>query len=597
MWRLFQLHNPVKQCLPRLRDTSVWVFAGCVMAMVAFGRAIADDAHGGVGRSLVYVIVFGAGAWLVGSLIFGWFDRMSDSRVQTGSGAPGRFWLERQPSITYTASLRRYGGWVFLAILVCWLPWIIVCWPGVLRDDTIAQFMQSAGYKAYYAQHPLFDTLIFGLFWHIGYALHDPMLGMGIYVAVQAIAFALNVALIVCYLRKLGAARSLLLVVTLFFACCPAIVGAVPTISKDSLHAVFLMPLAVIFTEACLTRGAVLARNPVRAALIVLIICCALSKRTAVMVIVASFLILIIAAKRKRDRIAAAICVLAALTISQGIIEPALERATHAEAGTSKEAAALILHPISRVAAHHPERITPQEWRELGHVVDLHASAAHYVSYRTDETAWYVNPNATPSQWAGAAKAWCAIGLREPGEYLRTYGNLTLGWYYPRTAVYYGWNNDILFTPQYMQQWSTFVPPPNTAEQVLQPMREPSQASLGGTGVSRGVVPRVLAATAHVGERIGASAALNAHAYYATYLPLAMLIYGVSRRCWRAVIAGSFLGINVLVLYLSPLVFPWYLLPVVFILPLFVGVTGACTADGDRSAIARVEGAVPQIVP
>ncbi|MFR4831359.1 MAG: hypothetical protein ACLUA4_00775 [Bifidobacterium sp.] len=90
------------------------------------------------------------------------------------------------------------------------------------RDDTIAQFMQSSGYHFYYTQHPLFDTLVFGFFWELGFALHHVLLGLGIYVLVQTFSFAIGVMLVLCYLRKIGAARSLFVGYFSLLLSCPA---------------------------------------------------------------------------------------------------------------------------------------------------------------------------------------------------------------------------------------------------------------------------------------------------------------------------------------------------------------------------------------
>ncbi|WP_163196574.1 DUF6020 family protein [Bifidobacterium platyrrhinorum] len=460
--------------------------------------------------------------------------------------------------MTFTDSVHRYSVWWLLSIVVCWLPWLIVCWPGVMRDDTIAQFMQSAGYHPYYVQHPLFDTLIFGLFWNIGFASHNLLLGIGLYVLVQASAFALDVSLTLCYLRKLGVARSVLATAFLFFAVCPAIVQAIPTMSKDTLHAVFLMPLAIVYVEICLTKGAVLSRAPVCVILIALIMMSSLSKRTATVVIVVSFVVLIVLAKRYR--LITVMCLVIGLGLAQGVCEPVLEYATDAIDSPSMEAIGFVFQPVARIQSKTPERITLQERRELSGVLDLDKAGASYKNYRSDETSWAVNADSSISQKITGLKAWATIGLRNPGEYAKAYGNIMLDWFYPKQGVYYGWNSQRFFNKEYMRQWNTFVQPPMTAEEVLAPLRD------------NGHRPKAILRVAYIGQRISTDPKLNSQAYYATYMPLMLLIYGVTRKRWLTVAAGTLLGVNVMILYLSPISFPWYLLPVTFILPLFFGI-------------------------
>lgn len=437
-----------------------------------------------------------------------------------------------------------------------------------MRDDTIAQFMQSAGYHWYYSQHPLFDTLLFGVFWNIGFAAHDLLLGLGLYVLVQTLAFAVGVALVLCYLGKLGAPRSLLLAVFLFFAFCPAIVGAVPTMAKDSLHAVFLLPLAIVFVEACRTRGAVLRRWPVAVAFVTLIVLCALSKRTATLAIICAFVVLAVLSKGYRARVLA--CLLVAVILAQGVVEPALEKITRAEVTPGKEVMGLVMLPVARVQSKFPERITPQERAALSGVMNVEEAGATYAGYRVDETSWTINNNASMRQKMQGIGAWISLGLRAPGEYVKAFGNLMLGWFYPQDGVFYGSDSDGLFTRQCMMQWNGFVHPSLTAEAVLHDMR----------GTSR--KPPIIRSAARMGQKLASDPKWNAYAYYATYIPLMLLIYAMSRRRWLAAATGAMLGFNVLVLYLSPLVFSWYLLPVVFILPLFFGTTVCFDDDASR---------------
>lgn len=555
------------------KNISVWVFAFIIMLLVLIGRAVDDGSQGGSKRSLAYAAVFGLLSWLIAYLIFHWFDCLTGSRVENGDSAslPLRqrvmsidYWAATQDAISFTTSIKKYGLVCLIGVIFCWLPWVITCWPGVMRDDTIAQFMQSSGYHFYYTQHPLFDTLVFGFFWELGFALHHVLLGLGIYVLVQTFSFAIGVMLVLCYLRKIGAARSLLLAIFLFFAFCPAIVGAVPTMAKDSLHTVFLLPLSIIYVEIFLTRGKVLHRRPVCVMLVLLVALCMLSKRTATVAILCAFCVLVASVKKNRLKVVASMII--AMVLAQGIIEPALVRVTHAEVSPGKEVMGLIMMPVARIQSISPERISPQERSALSSLLNIDKAGKTYTNYRIDETSWTINNEASIAQKIKGIGAWVSLGVHNPGEYVKAFGNLMLGWFYPQVGVFYGSNSDGLFSDQYMIQWDSFVRPPLSAENVLHDMR--------GTGQKSSLLMRA----ADAGQQIAINPILNAYAYYATYIPLLLLIYGMSRKRWIAVGAGSLLGFNVLVLYLSPLVFAWYLLPVTFILPLFFGITG-CIAE------------------
>ncbi|TPF95542.1 DUF6020 family protein [Bifidobacterium sp. UTBIF-78] len=155
-----------------------------------------------------------------------------------------------------------------------------------MRDDTLAQYLQVSGIHQYYTQHPLFDTLIFGLFWHAGSAVAGtPLAGQAAYIVIQAVLLAAGAAFTLCYIRKLGAPRWLVILSLLYLATSYVVAGSIITMGKDSLHTVFFVPFAVMFVEACLTRGAVLARQPVAITFVALAFAVIASKRTALVIV------------------------------------------------------------------------------------------------------------------------------------------------------------------------------------------------------------------------------------------------------------------------------------------------------------------------
>lgn len=194
-------------------------------------------------------------------------------------------WLTARRPTTLSTSLRARFLPYLLTLAIAWLPWLILTWPGSMRDDTLAQYLQSSGLHHYYTQHPLFDTLTFGLFWHIGSALGSPLIGQALYTVTQAVLLAAGCALLLCYIRKIGSPRWLIGLGLVYLATNYVVVGAITTMGKDSLHAVFYLPLAVLFVEACLTRGSVLARRPVAFAFVILLFATIVSKRTALIIV------------------------------------------------------------------------------------------------------------------------------------------------------------------------------------------------------------------------------------------------------------------------------------------------------------------------
>ncbi|WP_101621714.1 DUF6020 family protein [Bifidobacterium parmae] len=395
--------------------------------------------------------------------------------------------------------MRKRFSLYFALIAACWLPWIALTWPGAMRDDTMAQYLQAMGLHHYYTQHPLFDTLIFGLFWHFGAAAFgSPLAGQAVYTVVQAFALAAGGAFILCYIRKLGAPLWLVTVGLVYAAMSYVVVAASTTMGKDSLHTVFFLPMAVIFTEACLTRGRVLRRMPVAVAFTLLTFASVASKRTALPIVVCAGIGLLCvcagrksrrdgdrdpiaapapapiacaapAAPRLSDRARAAICLIVAVLLAQAVFAPIAAAATHASKSPGREVWGIVTQPVARLAHDDPSAIDPAQRRALDGIMDLDKAAATINPHRTDETfhtlkeprraadGTVVAPGPTPAQKLAAVRAWARLGLAHPLVYARAYAAQTRGWWNPNVNFAYPTDSDYLLRDGYLKQWSTYL--------------------------------------------------------------------------------------------------------------------------------------------
>lgn len=366
-------------------------------------------------------------------------------------------WLTARRPTTLSTSLRARFLPYLLTIAIAWLPWLILTWPGSMRDDTLAQYLQSSGLHNYYTQHPLFDTLTFGLFWHIGSALGSPLIGQALYTVTQAVLLAAGCALLLCYIRKIGSPRWLIGLGLVYLATNYVVVGAITTMGKDSLHAVFYLPLAVLFVEACLTRGSVLARRPVAFAFVILLFATIVSKRTALIIVLCAGCCLLAVCTPKGARRRAFACLAVAIVVAQGVWTPLSAAATHANRSPGREVWGLVTQPVARLAHDDPSAIDKVQRRRLNAIMDLDWAAAGINPHRTDETFRTLreHPRPTAAQQLAALQVWAQLGLAHPTEYATAYAGVTRGWWDPRVNFAYPTDSDYLFTPSYLRQWAS----------------------------------------------------------------------------------------------------------------------------------------------
>lgn len=538
------------------------IVVAVVAAVVMCGsRFLVDGERVTLVAAAVPALVFAVLCYLIGVLLCSWFDAASGGRAVAS-------WLRSRPRSSLRDAVRGRFVVYWLVLLVCWTPWFAFCWPGVMRDDTIVQFMQSSGYHRYFTQHPLFDTLVFGVFWRIGGAMGNQVWGMAVYTVVQALLMAANLALVLCYLRSRGVPRLALAFGLAYCAGFYALVQSVPTMSKDSLTTLFVVPLALIATEVCLSRGAVLRRWPVCVALVALVVLTMVSKRTMLPVLVCFAVPLVLAASKARVRTVC--CLLVAVILAEGVWTPAVNHVTRANHSIDRDVFGLIMLPVARIESQDPGGITAQERDELGPVMDLDLAGDDYNPTRSDETSWTMNIHATASQKLTALGAWARIGSRHPQTFIEAYVTLTQDWYYPSHGIGFPSSSAYVFSDRYMRQWDTFVIPPVTARFVLKDFLD----TLGPERPEVAWRERVNHAVKRSVENPASS-----YAVYLTYLPLLIAAYFISRRRWRNLAAWSLFGLTALSLYASPIVLCWFATPAFHMLPGMVGL-GFIRRDG-----------------
>lgn len=500
-------------------------------------------------------------------------------------------WLTARRPTTLSTSLRARFLPYLLTLAIAWLPWLILTWPGSMRDDTLAQYLQSSGLHNYYTQHPLFDTLTFGLFWHIGSALGSPLIGQALYTVTQAVLLAAGCALLLCYIRKIGSPRWLIGLGLVYLATNYVVVGAITTMGKDSLHAVFYLPLAVLFVEACLTRGSVLARRPVAFAFVILLFATIVSKRTALIIVLCAGCCLLAVCTPKGARRRAFACLAVAIVVAQGVWTPLSAAATHANRSPGREVWGLVTQPVARLAHDDPSAIDKVQRRRLNAIMDLDWAAAGINPHRTDETFRTLreHPRPTTAQQLAALQVWAQLGLAHPTEYATAYAGVTRGWWDPRVNFAYPTDSDYLFTPSYLRQWASFLTEgawKHTSdgdadtvaaerlaaiEHDLAPLRGTSDKPQWQKNILR-AIHRWARSDGRVGVRKGNP--LTSMALYVTWIPLAaglaLVVRPARRRYGPALAAYGLLAFTVLSLYASPVALFWYPIPVFLALPLFV---------------------------
>ncbi len=338
----------------------------------------------------------------------------------------------RRLSVCLTALVNFYRNHTalcsFLICLFCWLPYFLYQYPGIMTPDSINQFAQILGESPYSNHHPWTHTMLFGFFYHTGYALTGNMVAaVSCYTLFQMCLLSGSIAYFISTLRLYRIRPFILLMITAFYALIPYHAVFSVTIWKDIPFAA-----AVLFFGCTILRltymDKVRFREMAAFTLSGIMICLFRSNGWYAFVFALPFL-LFIYHKRARVFYPALFIILCTAII----VKYPVMNAFHVEQPDFIESVCIPMQQITAVICN--DRALSEEQLDLvENVVDLTYIKDLYNPTFADNIKELVragNQDYLTSHKKEFLKLWIDLGLRYPGDYLTAYVKQTYGYWYP----------------------------------------------------------------------------------------------------------------------------------------------------------------------
>ena len=338
----------------------------------------------------------------------------------------------RRLSVCLTALVNFYRNHTalcsFLICLFCWLPYFLYQYPGIMTPDSINQFAQILGESPYSNHHPWTHTMLFGFFYHTGYALTGNMVAaVSCYTLFQMCLLSGSIAYFISALRIYRIRPFILLMITAFYALIPYHAVFSVTIWKDIPFAA-----AVLFFGCTILRltymDKVRFREMAAFTLSGIMICLFRSNGWYAFVFALPFL-LFIYHKRARVFYPALFIILCTAII----VKYPVMNAFHVEQPDFIESVCIPMQQITAVICN--DRALSEEQLDLvENVVDLTYIKDLYNPTFADNIKELVragNQDYLTSHKKEFLKLWIDLGLRYPGDYLTAYVKQTYGYWYP----------------------------------------------------------------------------------------------------------------------------------------------------------------------
>ena len=316
----------------------------------------------------------------------------------------------------------------FLCCLFCSLPYSLYQYPGIMTPDSINQLEQILGVIPWSNHHPWVHTLVFGFFYHIGYALTGNMVtAVSVYTFFQMCLLAGSVAYFISTLRSHKIRPFVLLLIMAFYALIPYHAVFSVTVWKDIPFAA-----AVLFFSCAVLRlsvqNQVCFKNLAVLFIAGVMICLFRSNGWYAFLLAMPFLLFGFRRKAK----AVYLPLFAALFVAVIVKYPVMS-AFHVQQPDFIESVSIPMQQITAVICNG-RYLSDEELALIEEVVDLTYIHDLYNPTFADNIKELVragNQDYLVTHKNEFLKLWIDLGLRYPGDYLTAYVNQTYGYWYP----------------------------------------------------------------------------------------------------------------------------------------------------------------------
>lgn len=322
----------------------------------------------------------------------------------------------------------RFAFGVFAFLVCCYVPLMLVEYPGSFMYDTQRQVFQIAR-NEYEMFHPLAHTLLIRVCLSLYDVLNSFEKCAAVYSLVQILLVAFCFSQVTVSVRRMCGKRASIMT-ALFFGLYPAHMAFASNCTKDGLFSAFFALFFALCMEEIVLGGMHIARRGLWLAAGVLM--CLM--RNNMIYAAAAWVILLIPFARRFWR--AALCTALAIVLSLGV-NAGLQRATNAKDGSKIEMLSVPIQQLSRARLYAPECFTEDEkaLMDLVFVDAIYDKPGYlyeqYTPTLADPVKNYLDEALVMERFDDLARMWLNVGRKCPGIYLDAFLNLALPSLYP----------------------------------------------------------------------------------------------------------------------------------------------------------------------
>lgn len=324
---------------------------------------------------------------------------------------------------------RHFYGSVFLFIMVCWSPWLIIYYPGSVNWDMTNQLAEYFGLSNMSNHHPVLSTLIMGTIVETGEKILDYNFGAFLYILFQAILCSLTYAYIIKFLKTVGCSKTVIGIVTLFYGLVPLWGGCAQFGDKDIVFCGIFVSFAIINYLVIFEYADIKNLKVLLLYFLTGLVSCLLRNNVIYIVIISVPFIVFSICKGKKLCILKALLVMIICTMwVNNLVLPHL----NVRSASSKEAFSLMFQQTARVVKYEKEKLSEEEYKAINGVLDIETIGEKYIPYLSDpvKATYKIGGAENESELRNAyLKTWAKMFFKYPKLYIEAALELSSGYY------------------------------------------------------------------------------------------------------------------------------------------------------------------------
>ncbi len=341
----------------------------------------------------------------------------------------------------------------FIILFVCYLPYIIAFYPGILSPDPSNQIKQFYGIPTKYNDysvmldenvtitnhHPVLHTVILGGLTYFGKTIGSENFGVFIYSILQTLFLITLLSYTISYMKKLNTPIWFRIVSLLIYMFVPIYPLYGMSTLKDVIFAIL-----VIFYIIKLFELIRCANNKINIkeiiTVIILMLFITLFRNNGIYLVLMSFPFLLIIDKQNRFKL---LITLLIPIMSYYGFEKVLLPSLKITPGSVREVLSIPFQQTARYVKYYPDDISEEDKNAIDKILTYDTLAKRYDPEKSDPVKNKYNKYATKDDLKNYFKAWIHGLVKHPNVYIEATLNNTYGYFYPdakRWYVYYSYD-------------------------------------------------------------------------------------------------------------------------------------------------------------